>query len=959
MKNNTRLQARLRQAGRRLVLIGSTGALFWGLALAVILLIVAAWLDLVWELSPAARTVLPWCAAAAGGLLLAIQTYRAVRSAGPAALARRLDRAVNSSGEILTGWELDRALTTHFDPHVASRSLTAGLVALAAEQAESIARRAPLAKAVPAKPLLRAAIVLAALAAAIGLLAWAMPGLVATEWDRFRQPNADVPPYSSLRFTVKPGTTNVLYGDDLEITATVDGGAVDHLELVLAGSGGESSLPMFSENSGTWRAVFSRLTEPAVYFVRSYRARSEKYNIEIITVPRIESVRVRVVPPEYAGQPSYEGPVPDDGVKGLRGARVSLWATSNRPLSGGSLVVTHVRGAKPAQTVSRAELTMRPSDPDSQGPGGQEAVGEFEIQDDGNFELRVIDSAGQASQQSLAGNVTLIKDQHPLVRIVRPPKESLATPTAVLPVVVSAEDDCGISRLELYRSLNSSRPLPAAVRLTGKAPHHRDEEFRLRLAGYGLEAGDELTFFARVEDNDPAGAKGAESPVVKVKIITQEEFERMLQMRQGMETLASKFRQAQRRLEGLAKEVEGLRKKLEKAPPGSPVAEEARKELGRLQQLMRREADELRKSAQHHLPFDIDKNLSPEIEKAAEMTEQMAAELAKLEKLKGLSSGELEKKLAELAKKLQSERRDYASSPMAPIELLEAVFPLIVDQERFVLLVQRQEDLAQRMASLKGHDNEDDPALKTRMRDLEREQKNIRTELDSLLGDIEDHATRLPELPELQKLRETALKFVQDVRGSGADEALEASESALSDFAGSRAYEKAKEAADILNQFVARCQGDGDMCKECNGALKFQPKLSQCMGNSLQQMLAAMGLGASAGAGNMPGSGAGSGMMGLYGEMPGMAGGSGSGDFGDPHAGAQGSGKEVGESPSGGGNPDAGVPGEADEDGTAAAASEAGVPLRYRKAVRQYFQRLSEELGDRVPAGKPGERRQP
>ena len=220
------------------------------------------------------------------------------------------------------------------------------------------------------------------------------------------------------------------------------------------------------------------------------------------------------------------------------------------------------------------------------------------------------------------------------------------------------------SRLELFRSLNHSRPLPAAVRLPPKRPHRRDEQFPLPLAGYGLEPGDVLTFFARVEDNDPAGAKGSESPVVSVKIITQEEFEHMLRVRQGVESLVSKFRQAQRRLEGLAKEVEGLRKKLQKAPANSPLAQEARKELRRLQRLMRREADSLRKSAAHRLPFDIDDKLSPEIGKAAEMTDKMADELEKLEKQLDLVNKDLEKKLAKLARQLQAGRQNYSASVM-------------------------------------------------------------------------------------------------------------------------------------------------------------------------------------------------------------------------------------------------------------------------------------------------------
>ena len=953
MQNNASLQTRIRQAGRRLLLLGSAGALVWALAAAVVLLVFAAWLDLVWELLPLARIAFVCGACAAGTILLAALAWRTARTAIPPALARRLDSAANSSGQILTGWELDsrvrssEAPTHHGMSEIGGSALrltapyapiTAGLATMAAEQAASLARRAPLAKAVSARPLGRAVAVLAALAAAIGLLALALPALVETEWNRFRLPYADVPPYSPLRFDVKPGEAKVVYGEDLEISATVTGGAADHLELALENSdGSRSSLPMFLETSGTWRAVLSKLTEPAKYFVRSYRARSEKYDIEIVTVPRIENVRVTVVPPEYAGQPNYEGPVPDDGVKGLRGTKVTVWATSNRPLSGGKLVVTHGRGAAGKSN----ELAMHPTE-----PGSQEAVGQFEITADGKFELWVRDADGQPSQQSFSGNVTLIADQHPLVRIVRPPPQSLATPTAVLPVVLSAEDDCGISRLELFRSLNRSRPLPAAVPLPAKPPHRRDEQVPLPLDHYGLEPGDVLTFFARVEDNDPAGAKGAESPMVSVKIISQEEFEHLLRARQGIEALTSKYRQAQRRLEGLAKEIEGLRKKTASAPPHSRLAEATRKEVRRLQRLMRREADALRKSAAQRLPFDIDDKLSPEIDKLAQMTDKMAEELEKLEKQLDQSNKDLDQKLRELLARLNAGRGGYSASAMAAMELLEVVFPLLVNQQRFIVLAQRQEDLADRMSSLKGHDGEDDPALKTRMRNLEHEQRQIRLALDELLGDIEDHATRLPERPELKKLRETALKFAADVRGSGAAEALAGSEAALADFAGSRAYEKAKEASEILNRFIKRCQGDGDLSAECQCVLVFQPSLCQGMGNTVAQLLAEMGMGSRGGMGGSGGFGA----MGLYGNTAGMSG-MGSGQLGEPKSGSEG-GDDQQAASAGGGNPDVFGPGDVTGAGAAASASEAGVPLRYRRAVRQYFQRLSEELGDQAPRRK-------
>ena len=164
------------------------------------------------------------------------------------------------------------------------------------------------------------------------------------------------------------------------------------------------------------------------------------------------------------------------------------------------------------------------------------------------------------------------------------------------------------------------------------------------------------------------------------------------------------------------------------------------------------------------------------------------------------------------------------------MEFLEAVFPLLVDQDRFTVLVLRQQDLAERLASLKGHDGEDNPALKGRMRDLEHEQRLLREELGALLDDIEDHVARLPDEPKLKKLRETATKFVKDVRASGAASAMADAEAALAEFSGTRGHAKAKEAADILEKFLKRCSAKGGMGAEGESRLDVPASVVQCPG---------------------------------------------------------------------------------------------------------------------------------
>ena len=95
----------------------------------------------------------------------------------------------------------------------------------------------------------------------------------------------------------------------------------------------------------------------------------------------------------------------------------------------------------------------------------------------------------------------------------------------------------------------------------------------------------------------------------------------------------------------------------------------------------------------------------------------MAKELEKLLRERELINKKLAGKLDELAQRLAAGRKQFGERATQPLEYLEAVFPLIVDQERFVMLVLWQQDLAERLSSLKGRDGEDSPSAKARMRE--------------------------------------------------------------------------------------------------------------------------------------------------------------------------------------------------------------------------------------------------
>ena len=210
----------------------------------------------------------------------------------------------------------------------------------------------------------------------------------------------------------------MIYGGAVDIRATVHGGAADHLELVLDGA---ESLPMFPEGNGVWRATVADVTNPEKYILRSGRARTTQFNLDVITVPKLSDVTFHIQLPAYTNRPPYDGPLPQNGIAGLTGTTVEVHAKSNRPLSAGSITLTPSDGS----TAKTQQIVMQPT-----APGAAEVTGRFQIQSSDKLTLGVTDIAGQPSTESLTTSVALLSDQKPLVRIIEPKANSFATPDA-------------------------------------------------------------------------------------------------------------------------------------------------------------------------------------------------------------------------------------------------------------------------------------------------------------------------------------------------------------------------------------------------------------------------------------------------------------------------------------------------------------------------------------------------
>lgn len=942
----------------RIVLIG--GLISLGVLLA------AMWFDLIWALPMEVR----WAVTRLGPPVAivgisAICWWRS-RQSTAGQLALHIDRHQRTGGEVLSGWQLEQS------PPKASK-LTQGLAQMASNRAGERLDQVPPASVFPADNAKRAGWFLFAGIVATAILSAIIPSVAWNQYQRFAFPARDVPPYTGVTIELEPTNASVRYGDDFSVLAKVTRGDAERLQLVtMTPDGKEHALPMLPQQENRWQVILSRVTTPLDFYARSGASRSRVGRLDVQMTPEIVATKVRIAPPAYAKRAAYVGAIPKDGISGLPGTEVEFTATSNRPLSEGFLMLTYRDG-------SNDRILLKSIADDSGSEENSTTVrGSMKLAKAGKFQLGVTDVGHIESRENVEGTISITADGRPSVRILEPKPLSLATPDVALQVVVAAEDDFGITSLQLYRSLNGSAATPMACVVDGGP--RQNAVVDLPLYSYGLQPGDEIQLFARTEDNDPAGAKGAESPVTTVRIISTADFQQMLLQQEGAESLVAKYQAAERYLENLAEAIaeaqqaaeeakaaeESLAAEKAKATEGeasegneaneAKAAEAAKKlqeKLAAAQEAAEKAAKNIEKIAQEPLPIDVDQALSEKLAEMARDAGEASQELGEMaENRQGqpkLSQQEQEQ-LQELAEKFAERRKQLEEQAIKPLKNMQDAMPLVIDQQLFVELTKRQRDLAQRIDALKSDADVASPKTQRRVAELEAEQQQIRELLANLLDDIEVHADALPDDPELENLRQTSHEFVTAVRDSDVfDEMAGAQESLLDDFY-PEASEHASKAAEIMESFLSKCNSMGEgACKSCQ--MGFNPSLgAPPLGNSIEQMLAMMGM--KPGMGGNPGMGTGFGAgggysmrtpgssnVGMYGSLPQRQTRSSQGRSNQQ---SRGSATNSSDSPQNAG--DSGT--DVDREGVAAGQAESGVPSQYRAQVSKYFQQVAEQLGE-------------
>ncbi len=626
---------------------------------------------------------------------------------------------------------------------------------------------------------------------------------------RILAPYADIPPFSRYVFTVTPEAPRVIYGSDQVVGAIITGAPVrGPVQFVTRQTGQSHETPCFQGSPTNFAQRLERVMQPMEFCFRVGRARSRWHRVTVLLEPHIEAVEVRLTPPAYSLKPWRTFVLGSEPLAGLSGTRVELVVKSNRPLLKGALTVTPLDGISHAVTVAGVRTN------------GTGLAFAWAIERNARLSVMVTDVLGAPAREPLKTVQELVPDEPPRVTLNQPTMFSLATPSVSIPVQADVQDDLGLRRTDLFRSVMGyrSRSEPGEV-----APGSTmcDVTGRLDLARLGVEPGQVIEVLVEAVDTNPDLTGLGASDVARIQIISEEDYAEWVRARTTLDAFRERFSGAAERYEKLRTALQTARDSLQ---AGELNPDQAAQTMGELETLATETAQGMTELASQFAAYDLEKKLSQAALALAGPLEtalanpgwksnDSAARLSALDAaLSALGAGAEIRKVAEQAEE---------TAEVARVMALAAWFKALVDRQE--LLVRRLERYAA------GEREVIDPRVLTRT------QEAIRTELETLVKELNARATGLDDTYE--PLRTSALDFLWTLNGLDVPTPMLACAAACRNDKAREAWTEGARALEKLRAMLSQCKGSG-FGGLCDGALRF--KVPGDLSETLAQMLKAL-----------------------------------------------------------------------------------------------------------------------
>lgn len=765
---------KLQQALRRFIVLSAVGESLIHLVMvagaAALALAVYVMLDYFLALPRWALVVID----AAALLFLAVNVFASLGRIWLAprrkAAAQALDAAAgNHRQELLAALEFEREL--RHAPDGLGAFLRKEAVARAVASLDKVKMSAAFPAAALNRALRRGAVLLALAGAAMAV----NPAATRVILSRIFAPSQDIPPYSPLVFTVSPDAPKVVYGDTLELSTRISGGEIDApVWLLTRDDAGTFRGACFRESDGSFSRRIEKVTTALQFRFQTGKARTTWRQVELLTRPKITLAKLTVQPPAY----SRLGPsvffAGTEDLLALKGSKVQMTISSNRPLAGGKLAISAKNGG------GTELLDARLAGPDA-------VVFEWTVRGPATLRATIRDVRGANCDEPLTLVQRIRPDAPPEVAMPSPGLFTMATPEAKVPFAVTASDDLGLRSVELVSALTGyhDRPRPLGPSQFTK---DFDHSFVLDLGKLGVRPGETLEFYAEAADFNPdLGGITATEPA-RVKIISPQDYAKMLRARLRVEDVLRRYEEvAQARQQLLDTLDSALR---EPSPEALQQVKDANERLrGKLEAIAK--------------DFPVYKMEEQQRQRINDMFLKTVANDANLAKMKP-GDPDLSKRLRTMRDYMSKDQRGVEQMARSAAALRQAAGVMRLTAT-FADLIRRQGNLARRLKKLAESRGLDSAPLQR----LGEEERAIHDEFVKTRQELERQAAALPE--SLVDLKESAMDFAKKADELGIAGLLDSAARAAGDGDTAKAWNDAALAHERMLQLKSKCKLSGMM----------------------------------------------------------------------------------------------------------------------------------------------------
>ena len=362
------------------------------------------------------------------------------------------------------------------------------------------------------------------------VLAILAPGLFQSSLHVFSHPLEEIEISRTFDIFVDPGTTEILKYDPFEVKVVVKGERLpksaelfwdnseeggnwrsDDLERVFG--------PAMSANLGNPLGVFTdsiaftykfkEVKHSFRYFVRAGREESAEYDVTVVNKPRITGQKLTYSYPKYTRLGTVVVDENDGNIQALKGSRVELQLTANKPVDRGSLVFSDGTAAelKCDDSVSSAS---------------------FRVMGNRSYHAELVDFSGYSNPHPIEYRITMLEDAYPEIYMVSPGGNVDLDDNMALTLMANLSDDFGFSKLLLnytmHMTVAEQWDRTEQIPVAGSKTEQRVEYF-WDLANIGMVPGSWIEYYLEAFDNDViSGPKSVRGPTLAVRLPSLDEL---------------------------------------------------------------------------------------------------------------------------------------------------------------------------------------------------------------------------------------------------------------------------------------------------------------------------------------------------------------------------------------------------------------------------------------------------